>query len=557
MSTTTAVHGSRIAVIGIGAMGGGMARALLNADDSPAAAFKSVAGYDRAVTLVDAFYDEAAALNKAPPVKPSTLKDALNDCDFCLLVLVNEMQCDEVCFGGGTADSNDDNILTLLPKGACVILSSTVTAVWAKTAASKFQAAGILFVDCPVSGGPARARLGDLTLMASGTQESLAVAKPVLDAMGREIHEVAGGAGMGSTVKMVHQLLAGVHICVAAEALALAAKAGLDVEQMYQIVNGAAGASWMFQDRGQRMVSNDDDQVKSALQIFVKDLDIVYAEAKRLQAPIPVASAALQQFISGQSLGLSRKDDSQVVKVYENVTGVAVAKSSTRVEGEQVGNLWKMKDGSTEEILEVGSEPRHKVVLSNEYVRALRVSFPPQDTTLAHRHAEDSLYFFLVKGGLDVVNHVQGNEPACDCMGFGEVRYGTHKTDTPLVHKITNKTDKLMLCIDAEVLKQPPVTAAIPLVADKHELIKTRDKCRVYKLTLEPGESVDVDYPFFHFSVVLEPGTVEKTVGTGANVLRWTESAGLGDVAWKEPVMSLTKTNTGTATFVEYIAEWR
>jgi hypothetical protein len=105
--------------------------------------------------------------------------------------------------------------------------------------------------------------------------------------------------------------------------IAMAAKAGLDVAQLYRIVNGAAGASWMFTDRGRRMLV-EDPEVKSALSIFVKDLDIVYAEAKKLTSPIPVATAALQQFISGQSLGLGKLDDSQVVKVYENVTKVPV-----------------------------------------------------------------------------------------------------------------------------------------------------------------------------------------------------------------------------------------
>jgi putative dehydrogenase len=549
----SAQEGYRVTVVGIGAMGGGMARALLDSS-----ACKSVAGYDHSVELVDAFHKEAEAQGKAPSSKSTSLVEAVKDCDFCLIVLVNEIQCEQVCFGPG-----DDNLLSLLPKGSCVILSSTVTAVWARKACEKFEAAGIMFVDCPISGGPVRARQGDLTLMASASPGSLAHVQPLLDAMGGQIHIIPGGAGMGSTVKMVHQLLAGVHVVVAAEALSLAAKAGLDVEQMYTIVNGAAGASWMFQDRGQRMIQNSDpEQVKSALEIFVKDLDIVHAEAKRLQAPIPVASAALQQFISGQSLGLSRKDDSQVVKVYENVTGVVVAKSSL-VAGEKkergnVGDLWKMQDGTMEEILEVGSEPRHKVVISNEYVRALRVSIPPNDTTLAHRHAEDSLYFFLVQDGLEALNHIQGNEPACDCMGFGEVRFGTHKSDKPLVHKITNTTDKLMLCIDAEVLKQPPVTSAIPLIADKHELIKTRDKCRVYKLALEPGESVTVSYPFFHFSVILQPSAVEKTLGSASPAgIRWTETPTLGDVAWKEPMMDVTKTNVGDSTFVEYIAEWR
>jgi putative dehydrogenase len=103
----------------------------------------------------------------------------------------------------------------------------------------------------------------------------------------------------------------------------MGAKAGIDVEQLYRIVNGAAGASWMFTDRGKRMLS-EDPEVKSALAIFVKDLDIVHAEAKKLACPIPLASAALQQFISGQSLGLGRLDDSQVVKVYENVTKMSV-----------------------------------------------------------------------------------------------------------------------------------------------------------------------------------------------------------------------------------------
>jgi quercetin dioxygenase-like cupin family protein len=86
-----------------------------------------------------------------------------------------------------------------------------------------------------------------------------------------------------------------------------------------------------------------------------------------------------------------------------------------------------LPDGTKEQILEVADESRHHLVLSNEYTRVLKVEFPPNDTTLAHRHAEDSLYFFLVEGGLQVVNHVKGSDPVCDCMDFGEVRYGTHR----------------------------------------------------------------------------------------------------------------------------------
>ena len=110
-----------------------------------------------------------------------------------------------------------------------------------------------------------------------------------------------------------------------------------------------------------------------------------------------------------------------------------------------------------------------------------------------------------------------------------------------------------MLCIDAEVLKQPPITSAIPLLADKHELVKTRDKCRVYKLSLEPGESTTVTYAFFSFTVILQPSTVERRTGP----LIWKETSARGDVAWKDPIVDMTIQNVGTSTFVQYIAEWR
>jgi L-threonate 2-dehydrogenase len=537
-------------------MGGGMARALVDSNTT-----KLVAGFDMNKALLESFYDDAEKSNKAPSKMPTSQAESVTiHTNFVILSLVNEQQCQAVCF------ESDDNLLSVLPKGACVVLTSTVTATWARQASQLFQKNGILFIDCPVSGGPVRAREGALTMMASGDDASLARAKSLLGAMGKDVFIIEGGAGMGSTVKMVHQLLAGVHICAAAEALALAAKAGLDLHQMYDIVNGAAGASFMFHDRGERMLQDGDPQVKSALDIFVKDLGIVHAEAEKLQSPIPIAGSALQQFISGQALGLGKKDDSQVVKVYQSFTGPPVGKESStnaattisnlgvKVEGEAVGEYW-----NGEEIVEVGNEPRHVIQLCNEYVRALRVTFPANDTTWAHRHAEDSLYFFLVEEGLDVVNHVQGADPVCDCMEFGEVRFGTHRSDKPLVHKITNKSKVDMLCIDAEVLKSPPITAAIPLIADHHILIKTRDKIRVYKLTLEPGESVEVCYPFFHFTVVLQSGTIESQIlaRVGIPAVTWTTAMQTGDVQWKEPVASLKRTNVGHETFAMYITEWR
>jgi len=527
-----------------------MARSLLRSSE-----ITQVAGFDLSEKLVSSFYDEAKTAGKATEQLPSDLKlenFISSDTDVVLIVLVNESQCQYTCFDG------DANLESIMKEGSCVIVSSTVSAGWSKSAFQRFSKKNIQFCDCPISGGAARALKGEISIFCSGEPSSLEYVDPLFQAMGKEIHIIPGGAGMGSTVKMVHQLLAGVHIVVAAEALALAAKAGLDVNQMYDIVRGAAGNSWMFSDRGQRMIDNPDKKVMSALAIFIKDMDIVYSEAKRLQSPVPLASAALQQFISGASLGLSREDDSTVVRVYEAITGVSVNQSQGKIkEGDNVGEYWVLPDGTKEKIVEVGDEVRHQVVLSNEYTRVLKVKFPPNDTTWAHRHAEDSLYFFLVEGGLNVVNHVKGSDPACDCMEFGEVRYGTHKSDKPLVHRITNKNDTDMFCIDAEILKSPPVTSPLPLIADHHSLVKTRDRCRVYKLVLDPGQSVTVSYPFFHLSIVLKGSKIEKKLGSNGHSISWDKVMEIGDEEWCSPTIDLTIANAGETVFEQFIAEWR
>ncbi|CAJ1942850.1 unnamed protein product [Cylindrotheca closterium] len=539
-----------VTVVGLGAMGGGMARSLLRSST-----ITRVSGFDLSEKLVSSFYEESKKAGKATEKLPSDLKlqnFVSSDTDVVLIVLVNEAQCQYTCFDG------DASLESIMKEGSCVIVSSTVSAGWSKSAFQRFSKKNIQFCDCPISGGAARALKGEISIFCSGEPSSLKFIDPLLQAMGKEIHIVPGGAGMGSTVKMVHQLLAGVHIVVAAEALALAAKAGLDVNQMYDIVKGAAGNSWMFSDRGQRMIENPDKKVLSALAIFIKDMDIVYSEAKRLQSPIPLASAALQQFISGASLGLSKEDDSTVVRVYEAITGVSVNQSQSKFkEGDNVGEYWVLSDGTKEKIVEVGEEVRHQVVLSNEYTRVLKVKFPPNDTTWAHRHAEDSLYFFLVEGGLNVVNHVKGSDPECDCMEFGEVRYGTHKSDKPLVHRITNKNDTDMFCIDAEILKSPPVTSPLPLIADHHSLIKTRDRCRVYKLVLEPGQSVTVSYPFFHLAIVLKGSKIEKRIGSNAHSISWNKVMEIGDEEWCTPTIDLAISNVGETVFEQFIAEWR
>lgn len=138
------------------------------------------------------------------------------------------------------------------------------------------------------------------------------------------------------------------------------------------------------------------------------------------------------------------------------------------------------------------------------------------------------------------------------------MRFGTHKSDKPLIHKITNKTNKEMFCIDAEVLKSPPVTCPLPLVAEHHTLIKTRDKCRVYKLELEPAQSVKISYPFFYLSIVLVGSNVLVEVSGGdGHSISWEKEFQIGDLEWHNPSLNMTITNKGSTKFEQYIAEWR
>lgn len=336
-------------------MGGGMARSILRSDK-----VAKVLGFDITAEFVESFYQDAKAAGKSTeadaPVAPYELKNFVSsETNVVVLIVANEPQCNEVCFGG----EEGNNLESLLAPGSCVFLCSTVAAQWVKGAYERLAKKEIQFADCPMSGGPVRAANGELTIMASGEEATLAYVDPILQAMGKEVHIIQGGPGMGNTAKMAHQLLADAHIALSGEAMALAAKAGLDVQQFYDIVKGAAGASWMFCDRAQRMI-DPPEKVMSAINLCLKDMDIVYQEAKRLQCPIPIASAALQQFVSAISMGMGREDDSQIVKVYENITGVQVKRNAPqpKIEGRNIGDLWNGK-----EIIDVGDEPNHHIVL--------------------------------------------------------------------------------------------------------------------------------------------------------------------------------------------------
>ncbi|SUH13828.1 oxidoreductase [Salmonella enterica subsp. enterica] len=242
--------------------------------------------------------------------------------DALVILVVNAAQVRQVLFG-------EDGVAHLMKPGSAVMVSSTISSADAQEIAAALTALNLNMLDAPVSGGAVKAAQGEMTVMASGREAAFTRLKPVLDAVASNVYRISDTPGAGSTVKIIHQLLAGVHIAAAAEAMALAARAGIPLDVMYDVVTHAAGNSWMFENRMQHVVDGDYTP-RSAVDIFVKDLGLVADTAKALRFPLPLASTALNMFTSASNAGYGKEDDSAVIKIFSGITlpGVTPEESS-------------------------------------------------------------------------------------------------------------------------------------------------------------------------------------------------------------------------------------
>jgi 3-hydroxyisobutyrate dehydrogenase-like beta-hydroxyacid dehydrogenase len=208
-----------------------------------------------------------------------------------------------------------------MAKGGVIISSATMAPDAARALAAKADAAGLLYLDAPVSGGAIKARAGEMTVMGAGSEAAFAKAALVLDAIATKVWRLGNEIGIGATVKVVHQLLAGVHIAAAAEAMALGIRAGADPQALYDVVTSAAGNSWMFENRMARVLTGD-DAPRSAVEIFVKDLGLVNDMARGLNFPVPLAAQAQQLFTAARAMGQGGADDGFVIRVWQALTGI-------------------------------------------------------------------------------------------------------------------------------------------------------------------------------------------------------------------------------------------
>ena len=284
-----------LAVLGLGAMGLPMARHL-------AQSF-TVRSYDIDPARCRAAADFSTACGAA--------QEAAKGADIVLLAVRNRDQLTEVLGGS-------DGVVPVLKAGSVILLTSTVGIDVVRDVARQLTAQDLLLVDAPVSGGPVRAGNGDLLVTVGADDTAYGKALPVLKAMASTLKRVGPRPGDGQCMKTVNQLLCGVHIAAAAEALALARALGLDPAAALDTLGAGAAASFMLGDRGPRMLQAYDEggaEVRSRLDIFVKDMGIVTTAARGVGVSTPVAAAAEQVYLLGQAYGMAGRDDSSVITV--------------------------------------------------------------------------------------------------------------------------------------------------------------------------------------------------------------------------------------------------
>ncbi|GGD33219.1 L-threonate dehydrogenase [Aureimonas glaciei] len=298
--TSAPASPQKFAVIGLGSMGLGMALSLLRAGHE-------VTGYDVSAAATEAFVADGGAT-------AGSAADAAGNADAVLSVVVNAAQTEALLFG-------PNGIAEVMPEGAVFLSSATMDPDVARRLAARLEAMGRLYLDAPISGGPLRSAKGELTVMASGSPAAFERARPCLDAIALKVYELGDAAGAGAAFKMINQLLAGVHIAAACEAVAFAARQGLDLGKVYEVITASAGNSWMFGDRVPHILDGD-YRPKSAVDIFVKDLGIVQDMARTAKFPVPLSAAALQMFLAAAGSGMGREDDASLARVYAALAGV-------------------------------------------------------------------------------------------------------------------------------------------------------------------------------------------------------------------------------------------
>ncbi len=288
---------NKVGLIGLGAMGSGMAASLRR--------------HGCLVHVFDVRPEAAQAFAAEGGVACSSPAELAAQCSVVVSVVVNAAQTEAVLFG-------DNGCAAAMAKGSVFIMCSTVDPNWSIAMEARLAKLGILYIDAPISGGAAKAASGQMTMMTAATPDAYAAVGDLLDAMAANVYRLGDKAGAGSKVKIINQLLAGVHIAAAAEAMALGLREGVNPDALYDVITHSAGNSWMFENRMAHVLKGDYTPL-SAVDIFVKDLGLVLDVARASKFPLPLSSTAHQMFMQASTAGFAREDDSAVIKIFPGI----------------------------------------------------------------------------------------------------------------------------------------------------------------------------------------------------------------------------------------------
>lgn len=295
----------RVGVCGLGAMGIGMSRNLMKDGFS-------VSGYDIIPQLVDRFVQSGGNGTSSP-------KEAAENAEVLLVIVINHVQVTSVLFQEGTGAVHG------LGKNPAIIISSTVPGAYAQEVRTRldteFSRPDIVLLDCPVSGGASGAADGTLTVFSCGTDQGFSLANPVLQSIGSKIYRIKkadstnGETGSGANGKVCHQVIPEIAIALVAEVMALAVRAGLNTQKVYDHLQSGIGASWIMKNRIAHALEGD-ETVYSAMTNSQKDSSIIVRTAGEKSVPVPLVATAEQIYQTTVYIGWAGMDDSATWRLY-------------------------------------------------------------------------------------------------------------------------------------------------------------------------------------------------------------------------------------------------
>ena len=291
----------RVGFVGLGIMGQGMARNLLNAG-------YSVRVWNRTSSRMDPLIEAGATAGANPA-------DVAANCDIIVVCVSDTPDVEEVILG-------QNGILSGVQAGALVIDCSTISPQATIDIAEQLNAKGVKMLDAPVSGGSEGAANGTLSIMIGGPEDQVERARGVFEAMGNTITHV-GKQGAGQTVKLVNQILVVGNCLAMCEALIFAQAGGVDLERCLNAVTGGAAGSWMLANRGPQIIERD-WRPGFTINLQQKDVRLIMQEADALGVPVLLSGQVFSLYRTLQQAGLGEEGNHALVKALENLSGVQV-----------------------------------------------------------------------------------------------------------------------------------------------------------------------------------------------------------------------------------------